>query len=81
MPGSVQDGFVPDPVKILIKEARGSRPLRIEPLECAHVDETEREFPLRWRQAGLQQPIEHDGTGDLIAMHKREQSDVRPREF
>ena len=77
MPRAVQERDVPDPVHVLVEEARRGRPLRIEPVERGQVEEAERQFPAGRRQAGPQQPVQHDGAGEFVAVHQRQQRHMR----
>ena len=50
-PRAVQHRRVPDPVDVLVDEARRGRLARIEPLVCGEVDEAERQPAARRRRA------------------------------
>ncbi len=76
-PRAVQHRRVPHPVDVLVDEARRGRLARIEPLVSGEVDEAERQPAACRRQSRLEQPVEHDRAGDLIAMRNREQRHMR----
>ncbi len=74
----VQRRGIPDPVDVLIDEARQGRLTRIEPLERREVDEAEGQPPARRHKVGRQQAVERDRTGDFVAVRQGQEHDMRP---
>src|ERR1700757_4570187 len=66
MSPAVQRRQVPYAVDVLIDEAGCGGLARIETFIRGEIDEAECQLAAYWRNAGRQQPIEHDGAGDLI---------------
>ena len=55
-------------VQVFIDEAGRIERGRIETVECSKIAESQREAPLPWPHAGLEQPLDGPGAAKLIAM-------------
>ncbi len=79
LPRPVQHRRIPEPVHVLVHEARCRRLTRIESDERDKIDEAESDPPAFRPEIRFEQADERDRTGDLVAVREGEQTDMRSR--
>ena len=71
---------VPQPVHVLLDEARCGGLGGVEPIERGQVGEAEGQPAACRPQSRREQPFQHDRAGKLVAVHQGYQRHVRPRQ-